>query len=169
MPSFAGVWKIDTGLSNVWDPSTQSYVPDEVGEEIITIRLDGDVQDYEVLYGSHPTVVMGYNSRYDSPEWVPYLVREVRDVSEAGLEADLARHRELVKSPASFMPGTAYGLVRSVYVDERTHYRVTKNQDSGIAEYVMMRRLSEDGNRYFATVLHTNGVINRTRHFVRVG
>ena len=169
MPSFTGVWKIDTELSNVWDPVTKTYVPDDVGEEIITIRIDGDVQDYEVLYGSYPTVVMGYNTRYDDTEWKPYEVREVRDVSEAGLEADLARHRERVKSTASFKPGTAYGLVRSVYVDERTHYRVTKNQDSGLAEYVMMRRLSEDGNRYFATVLHTNGVINRTRHFERIG
>jgi hypothetical protein len=169
MPSFAGVWKIDVGRSTVWDPTTGSYVPDEVGDEIITIRLDGNVQDYEVLYGSNPTIVMGYISRYDDPDWVPYLVREVRGTSEAGLDADLAGVRSRVKASASFQPGSAYGLVRSVYVDERTHYRVTKNQETGLAEYVMMRRLSDDGQHYFATVLRPDGIINRTRHFNRVG
>jgi hypothetical protein len=168
MPSFEGVWKIDVGRSTVWDPTVETYVPDEVGEEIVTIRIDGDVQNYEVLYGRDPTVVMGYTSRYDDPIWVPYLVREVRGTSEAGLDADLAEFRKRVKGTASYQPGTAYGLVRSVYVDERTHYRITKHQDSGLAEYAMMRRLSEDGQRYFATVLRIDGVINRTRYFERV-
>jgi hypothetical protein len=166
MPSFAGTWKIDTGASNVWDPQSRAYVPDEVGEEIITIRLDGDVQDYEVLYGSGPTIRMGYTSRYDDPAWVTYEVREVLGLSgEASLEA----FRKRVKATDSFTPGTDYGLVRTVYVDERTHYRLCKDSATGEARYSMLRRLSEDGQSYVATVLRADGIINRTRRFVRTG
>jgi hypothetical protein len=168
MPSFAGVWKIDIDRSTVWDPGTERYVADEVGEEIITIRIDGDVQDYEVLYGSSPTVRMGYTTRYDDPNWVRYEVRDVQGVSADGLETDLAEFRKRVKATASFRPGTAYGLVRSVYIDERTHYRLCKNQETGNAEYSMMRRLAEDGQSYAATVLRTDGIINRVRYMVRV-
>jgi hypothetical protein len=165
MLSFAGTWKIDAGASTVWDPRSQAYVPDEVGEEIITIRIDGDVQEYEVLYGGGPTIRMGYTSRYDDPEWVTYEVREILGLS-AG-EASLEAFRQRVKATDSFAPGTDYGLVRTVYVDERTHYRLCKDSTTGEARYCMLRRLSEDGNSYFATVLRADGIINRTRHFVR--
>jgi hypothetical protein len=164
--SFDGTWQIDVARSKVWDPELGEYVADEVGDEIITIRTEDGVQDYEVLYGQEPTTVrMGYSSRLDGPDWVPYEVREIRgDASEEAMAA----FRERVKSTASFAVGTSYGLVRTAYVDERTHYRICKDDLTGDAQYVMMRRLAEDGRSYTAYVLRANGLLGRERHFARV-
>ena len=74
---FNGTWTIDLETSTVWDAATQRQVPDRVGNEVITLRIENGVQDYEVLYGDSPTFRMGYTSRYDDPTWVPYMVREV--------------------------------------------------------------------------------------------
>ncbi len=74
---FDGVWEIDLDRSLVWDDATQRHVRDEVGQERITLRIEGDVQDYEVLYGDGPKIRMGYTARYDDPQWVSYAVREV--------------------------------------------------------------------------------------------
>ena len=67
MSVFNGRWKIDLGRSRKWDPGTGTYIADAVGEEIITLRIENGVQDYEVLYGNDPVIRMGYTSRYDDP------------------------------------------------------------------------------------------------------
>ena len=77
MSVFNGTWRIDIGRSKKWDSAAGMYVPDDVGEEIITLRIEDGVQDYEVLYGSDPVIRMGYKSRYDDRAWVPYAVREI--------------------------------------------------------------------------------------------
>jgi hypothetical protein len=59
------------------DSEAGIYAPDDVGEELITLRIEGGVQDYEVLYGNDPVIRMGYTSRYDDHGWVPYAVREI--------------------------------------------------------------------------------------------
>ncbi|HVV10468.1 hypothetical protein [Amycolatopsis sp.] len=163
--TFDGTWQIDTGKSRVWDPDQEKYIADEVGDEIITIRTEGDVQDYEVLLGVDPTVRMGYTTRFDDREWARY---EVREVIGRGDEAAMAGFRQRTMSNARFTVGTSYGLVRSVYVDERTHYRICKDEESGEAQYVMLRRLAEDGQSYGAYVLRANGLLGRERHFVRL-
>ncbi|WP_181779418.1 hypothetical protein [Pseudonocardia pini] len=164
--SFDGTWRIDVGRSKVWDPDRDEYVADEVGDEIITIRTEAGVQDYEVLYGGGPTTVrMGYSSVLDGPDWVPYEVRAV--LGDSSDEA-MAAFRERVKSTAAFTLGTSYGQVRTVYVDERTHYRLCRDEHTGEAQYVMMRRLAEDGRAYTAYVLRANGLLGRERHFARV-
>ena len=66
-----------------------------------------------------------------------------------------------------FEVGKAYGLVRTVYVDERTHYRISKSAEDGTAQSVMLRRLASDGDSYLASVLDTSGIVFRTRWFVR--
>ena len=166
--TFEGSWKIDAARSKVWDYARGCYADDEVGDERIRIRLDGDVQDYEVLLGDDPTIRMGYTSRYDDPTWVNYTVREVisatGDDSDAAVNGFVVRIKSRVKS---YKVGEIYGRVRSVYVDERTHYRVSKAAD-GAAEYIMMRRLAGDGQSYVASVLAVDGIINRVRTFVRV-
>jgi hypothetical protein len=169
---FDGNWRIDLDRSVVWDSGSASYVADEVGEELITLRIDGDVQDYEVRYGDDPVVRMGYESRYDDPTWVPYLVREVRSTSD-DVEGAVAEMKRRLKADAGarerhFEVGRAYGLVRTVYVDERTHYRISKSPEDGSAQSVMMRRLGDDGDSYLASVLDTEGVVFRTRWFNRV-
>jgi len=170
--TFSGTWRIDASRSVVWDDATHAYVPDEVGEEIITLRIEDGVQDYEVLYGDRPTVRMGYTSRYDDPEWVPYLVREITgtgrgDTAEAVAEFKHRLRADRGQRERRFEIGKAYGLVRTVYVDERTHYRISKSADDGTAQSVMLRRLASDGGSYLATVLDTSGIVFRTRWFVR--
>jgi len=169
---FEGEWRIDLGRSVVWDADAATYVPDEVGEELITLRIDGDVQDYEVRYGDDPVVRMGYESRYDDSEWVPYLVREVSGSSDDvdGAVAEMKRRLKADSGAAErhFEVGRAYGLVRTVFVDDRTHYRISKSPEDGSAQSVMMRRLGPDGDSYLASVLDTEGIVFRTRWFVRV-
>jgi hypothetical protein len=170
--AFNGQWRIDLDRSVVWDAGAAAYVPDAIGEELITLRIDGDVQDYEVLYGDDPVVRMGYESRYDDPSWVPYEVREVRSAG-GDVEGAVAAMKERIKADAGaaerhFEVGRAYGMVRTVLVDERTHYRISKSPADGSAQSVMMRRLDPGGDSYLASVLDTEGVVFRTRWFNRV-
>ena len=172
MSVFNGTWKIDLARSKKWDSSTGSYVPDEVGEEIITLKIADGVQDYEVLYGNNPVIRMGYTSRYDDAEWVPYAVREIISHSGHGLAEVVAEFRRRIganegSNSRNFQVGKPYGLVRTVYVDERTHYRISIAED-GTPQNVMLRRMAEDGQSYVATVLDVDGVVHRVRAFVRV-
>lgn len=163
--SFEGEWKIDLAASRVWDPAKGDYIPDQIGQELITIRLDGDVQTYEVLLGDKPTLRMGYTSRYDSTEWVPYSIREIIGMSDEGDMADFIERTKQRKT--SFKVGDIYGLVRTIYVDDRTHYRLSKDASTGEAEYIMLRRLAEDGQSYEAAVFRVDGTIAIKRRFVR--
>jgi hypothetical protein len=166
--SFNGNWSIDAARSKVWDEHAGQYAPDEVGEEIIRIRIHDNIQDYEVLLGDKPTIRMGYTCRYDDAEWKPYAVREILGVSPENTAAALKEFVRRIKSRVQdYSVGAVYGLVRSIYVDERTHYRLSKSA-AGQAEYVMLRRLAEDGRSYVATVLNMNGIITRVRTFVRL-
>lgn len=167
--AFDGHWRIDASASLVWDYQAQHYAPDEVGEELIRIRVEGDVQDYEVLLGDRPTIRMGYTSRFDDTDWVPYTVREIIGVGAEDAAREVGEFVQRIKSRiTNYTVGAVYGLVRTVYVDERTHYRMSKSA-AGVAEYSMLRRLAQDGQSYVATVLGVDGVITRVRRFVRTG
>ncbi len=174
MSVFNGTWKIDLSRSRKWDPHTSTYIPDEVGEEIITLRIENGVQDYEVLYGNDPVIRMGYTSRYDDTTWVPYAVREIIAAPGQDQAAAVAAFRDRIganeagPNARSFVVGKPYGLVRTVYVDERTHYRIGKAED-GTPQNVMLRRMQPDGQSYLATVLDAEGIVARIRWFVRAG
>jgi hypothetical protein len=171
MSVFNGVWKIDVGRSKMWDHAKGEYVPELVGQEIITLKIVDGVQDYEVLYGSDPVIRMGYTTRYDVPEWVPYAVREIvsessRDEAEA---VDAFRQRigaNQGPNARNFVVGKPYALVRIVYVDERTHYRISKAED-GSPQNVLLRRMAEDGQSYLTVLLDAEGVAHRIRTFAR--
>jgi hypothetical protein len=168
---FNGTWKIDIARSRKWDPAANAYVADEVGEEIITLRIGNGVQDYEVLYGNDPVIRMGYTSRHDDPTWVPYAVREIITPDGKDQASAVAAFRDRIgandgPNARNFRVGQPYGLVRTVYVDERTHYRIAK-AESGAPQNVMLRRMAEDGQSYVATVLDADGVVSRVRRFVR--
>jgi len=163
--SFEGDWEIDLTASEVWDPATRGFIPDQIGQELISIRLDGDVQTYEVLLGDRPTIRMGYTSRYDSTDWVPYSVREI-----VGADEDHAIDQFIERTKqrkTDFKVGDIYGMVRTIFVDERTHYRLSKDAATGDAEYIMLRRLDDDGQSYRATVFRVDGQISIRRRFIR--
>lgn len=170
---FNGVWKIDLEDSVVWDDKTESYAKDDVGEEIIVIRHDARTQDYEVRYGNDPEIRMGYQAEFDSPDWTPYVVRDIAsDANDVGRQIDSFKDRIKANDgdrERHFVIGQPYGLIRLIYVDELTHYRVSKSHADGRAQVMMLRRMAENGRSYLATVLDTTGIIYRKRRFVRTG
>lgn len=170
--AFNGTWSIDLTGSVVWDDLSKRHVPDEVGHEVIRIRDEDGVQDYEVEYGDHPRITMGYTARYDDTAWVPYVVREI-NVGDEPLEAALASFQLRIRAAHGerhrhFEVGQPYGLVRVVHVDARTHYRISKNPADGSAQSILLRRLEPDAQAYTATVLDVHGTVFRIRRFTRV-
>ena len=168
---FDGTWAIDLAASTVWDDKSKQHVRDDVGQEIITISSDAATQDYEVLYGDNPRIRMGYCARFDDPQWVPYAVREITSSSQ-DVDADLEEFKRRVKASdgdreRQFVLGKAYGIVRLVFVDELTHYRVSKSPTDGGAQSIMLRRMAPDGQSYLATVLDIHGIVYRIRKFLR--
>jgi len=167
---FNGRWSINIGESRVWDSNLNQHVADDVGYEVITLRIEDDIQDYEVLYGEDPRFRMGYTARYDSAEWVDYSVREIitehTDV-EAGVQAFKAKIKADGEGDRQLELGKAYGLVRLVRIDERTHYRISKSP-IGKGPSILLRRLAEDGNSYMTHLMDVNGVVFRIRKFDRI-
>lgn len=169
---FNGTWTIDLDASAVWDDKAQKHIPDEVGQEIITIRTTGAVQDYEVIYGDKPRICMGYTARFDDAAWAQYEVREVT-FSSADPQAEIDEFKRRIKArdgerERHFVKGQSYGVIRLVYVDERTHYRVSKSPQDGLAQSIMLRRMAPDGQSYVATVIDLHGIPYRIRKFIRV-
>lgn len=168
---FNGTWKIDLAESFVWDPTLGRHVPDTVGDEVITLKIENGVQEYEVLYGDSPKLRMGYTAKYDDPNWVEYTVREI--IAKSGdVAGEIAAFKQRIKADEGegarqMELGKAYGYVRLVYIDERTHYRITKNPLPGKSPNVFARRLSEDGKSYLTQMLTLDGVIFRIRKFVK--
>lgn len=169
---FNGRWKIDFTESKVWDAERQSYVADDAGEELITITVKDGVQDYAVLYGDNPIIRLGYTARYDAPEWVPYLVRDIIVPEDQDVAAAIMEFQKRTKSDSGvnarrFEVGKPYGFLRIALVDQRTHYRINRAED-GTAQYVMMRRMADDGRSYLATIMDITGVVFRVRRFLRI-
>lgn len=169
---FNGIWTIDASESYVWDDKLRKHVPDEIGEEVITLRIEDGVQDYEVMYGDRPKIRIGYTAAYDAAEWVPYMVREIISTA-ADPAAELADFKQRIKASGGererqFEVGKLYGLVRVISLDERSHYRVSRNPIDGKGQHIMLRRMAEDGKSYLATVLDVHGITYRIRKFVRI-
>jgi len=172
MLRFNGTWKIDIENASKWDTATKRYIPDAVGAETITIRVEDGVQTYEVLYGDDPVIRMGYTARFDAPEWVPYAVREIITAPGVDPETSVAAFRQRIgadeaSNARNFQVGKPYGLVRLIYINERTHYRISKTED-GRPQNVLLRRLAEDGRSYMTSLLDAEGVVSRIRPFIRV-
>lgn len=172
---FQGRWTIDLAGSLVWDDDLKKHVPDEIGEEVITITVKDRVQDYEVLYGDRPKIRMGYTAAYDSGEWVPYTVREILSKSsEEETAAQVEEFKKRIKASGGererrFELGKAYALVRVIDLDPRTQYRISRDQVTGKAQNSVLRRMSEDGKTMLSTVVDVEGLVYRIRKFVRAG
>ena len=172
MSGFNGTWKIDIANARKWDTAAKAYIPDAVGEEIITIRVEDGVQDYEVLYGNDPVIRMGYTARFDAAAWVPYAVREIVTAPGVDQAQAVAAFRQRIgadegSNARNFEVGKPYGMVRLVYIDERTHYRISRTED-GRPQNVLLRRLAEDGRSYMTSLLDAEGVVSRIRPFIAV-
>lgn len=171
---FQGTWAIDPSESLVWDDLLKKHVPDEIGEELITIIVRDRIQDYEVLYGDRPKIRMGYTAVYDSPEWVPYSVRDILSKSSAEeTAAQVEEFKRRIKASGGererrFELGKSYALVRVIDLDPRTQYRISRDEATGKAQNSVLRRMSEDGKSMLSTVVDVEGLVYRIRKFVRV-
>ena len=119
-----------------------------------------------------PVIRMGYTARFDAADWVPHLVREIISAPGVDQTTAVAEFRQRIganegSNARNFQVGKPYGLVRLVYIDERTHYRISKTED-GRPQNVLLRRLAEDGRSYMASLLDAEGVVSRLRPFIGV-
>lgn len=161
MSEWTGVWRIDLDdpRSRVWDPITQTHIPDPIGDEVITLREDGDTMTVDVEYGTSPTVHLHHSSVFDDPEWSPYTPLSKTGEPDDG-EANWA---------SEFVAGQPFSYVRLARISDRVHVRLMKTLD-GEARAVLTRVLADDGQSYTAAVLDPiSGQIKQFRVFIREG
>lgn len=136
---FHGTWQINVEKSQEL-AAGRAPVP---VHEIITFEIEDNVQTYRVEVQSRddsPRRNMGYESAWNDGQYVPYT---------------------------NYTSGEIIGYVTNVKVDDRTHYRIATDLE-GRARYVMMRRLTDDGQAYIATGLSIDGELGQFRWMERV-
>ena len=137
---FNGTWELNIEKTKELSGGTSPV------HEIISFEIGDDgVQHYQVEIQSsedEPLRKGWYDSKYNEAKFVPYN--------------------------GTVYPADSVGMeVMTVKVDERTHYRIARTRD-GEAQYVMMRRLSEDGQSYISAGLRTDGTPGLYRWMERV-
>jgi hypothetical protein len=159
---FEGLWRMDRSQSLIHDKDAGGWKPEELEDQTIELRHEGAVQTYKIMIRFDADLVthMGYTCAFGAPDWAPYTVLKIDgDPQDARLQpGDLLKQGTRLGEPIA--------LVKQIYVDPRTHYRITKNPD-GTAQYAMLRRLSEDGNTLVSTVLTAQGIPECAKYFVR--
>lgn len=136
---FNGTWELNIEKTKELSGGTSPI------HEIISFEIGDDgVQHYRVEIQSsedEPLRKGWYDSKYNEAKFVPYN--------------------------GTVYPEGAGAEVMTVKVDERTHYRIARTRE-GEALYVMMRRLSEDGQSYISAGLRTDGSPGLYRWMERV-
>ena len=134
---FEGTWVLNPALSWQFRGEQNKY-------EIIRISVEDGVQTYRVRsMGARTTVDShsGYSSKYNDDEWIHYQ---------------------------NYIPGNFRDQeLLTVWVDDRTHYRIARTRSTGEARYILMRRMEEDLQSYSATLLTVDGEITLIRVFER--
>ena len=134
---FEGTWVLNPALSWQFRGEQNKY-------EIIRISVEDGVQTYRVQsMGARSTVDShsGYSVKLNDDEWVHYQ---------------------------NYIPGNFRDQeLLTVWVDDRTHYRIARTRSTGEARYILMRRMEEDLQSYSATLLTVDGEITLIRVFER--
>ena len=111
---------------------------------LCAVSVEDGVQTYRVQsMGARSNVdsQSGYSSKYNDDEWVHYQ---------------------------NYIPGNFRDQeLLTIWVDDRTHYRIARTRSTGEARYVLMRRMEEDLQTYSATLLTVDGEITLIRVFER--
>jgi hypothetical protein len=159
---FDGVWRMDLSQSQVRDPSTGEWQPEWLRGQINEIRHEGATQHFrlQVQVAVDLVVFKAFTATLGAPGWAPYDVVHI----------DGDPHHERLGPGGLLKGGMRSGepaaWVKLLYVDPRTQYRVNRNPD-GSAQYLLLRRLSEDGQRLTGTVLTPDGEAIIAKAFVR--
>ena len=134
---FEGTWVLDPALSWQFRGEQNKY-------EIIRISVENGVQTYRVRsMGARSNVDShsGYSVKFNDDEWVHYQ---------------------------NYIPGNFRDQeLLTVWVDDRTHYRIARTRSTGEARYILMRRMEADLQSYSATLLTVDGEITLIRVFER--
>ncbi|WP_411341194.1 hypothetical protein V6U71_04920 [Sphingopyxis sp. J-6] len=160
---FDGIWEMDTERSKIWSYETDQWVPEPWLSQTISMQHFGNVMAYTHKNESQPGIFayMGYQCAYDQADWVPYVLDRV----EGDLSTPEGQNTWIEIN--GFKPGLAVGLVKQIYIDERSHYRLSLDMN-GVMNYTMLRRLSEDGSRMVSHVYDPEGHPMIQKHFKKV-
>jgi hypothetical protein len=159
---FDGVWRMLREDSMVRDPVTGEWVPEVIEEQVVDIRHEGPVVDCRVRihHAADLVLYLKYTCRYDADEWVPYVVHHIDgDPNHESLRPNNFR-------TVQARVGEPIAYLKQIYVDPRTHYRITRHPD-GAAQYSLMSRLSEDGERMVAVVHAVESEAAIVKHVIR--
>lgn len=160
---FEGVWEMDTTKSKIWNYETNEWVPEPWVSQTITMQHFGNVMAYWHKNEAAPGIFsyMGYQCAYNQAEWVPYILDRVEgDLSTPeGQKTWVEIHK--------YQAGKAVGLVKQIYIDERSHYRLSLDMD-GVMNYTMLRRLSIDGQMMVSHVYDPEGQPMIQKHFIKI-
>ena len=159
---FDGVWRMHLADSKVLDPVTGEWLPETIDDQVSETRHDGDVVRFRSRIQHAPDLVLylGYTCRYGAAEWAPYTVLHI----EGDPEHEHLRPNEFRKVHARV--GEPIGFAKQVYVDLRTRFRITRHPN-GVAQYLLMQRLSEDGRRSVAKVMNADSEAAIEKHSIR--
>jgi hypothetical protein len=149
---FDGVWQMRLSDSKVLDPLTKEWVPEVIKNQVAEIRHDGDVIDFRcrIDHADDLSLYLHYNCRYGADEWSPYSIVHI----EGDPEHESLRPNHFRRHHAR--AGGVMGYVKEVYVDPRTRIRITRHP-TGEAQYMLMSRLSEDGDSLVGKVMSADG------------
>jgi hypothetical protein len=157
-----GVWRMDRSDSMVRDPEAGEWVEEPINEQVVEIRHDGDVLDFRCRIQHTPDLALylRYRVRYGDDKWVPYEVFHIEgDPEHESLKPNLFRKvHARVGEPIAYL--------KEVFVDPRTTIRITRHPD-GQAQYGLMARLSEDGQRLVGKVFPVEGDAGISKAMVR--
>jgi hypothetical protein len=148
---FDGYWYMNREESRWLDRASGLMVPEPIAAQTLKTVHHGDVFEGWCSVMPTPGVVhhLYYKVKFDDSEWAPYTCIGAEGPEKEGGEGELLKNGIRVGEPIAYL--------KQVWVDERTQYRVCRNPD-GTPQYVMMRRLSEDGQINVGTCVDPSGV-----------
>jgi hypothetical protein len=156
---FDGVWYMDKARSRWWDRATDRWIEEPVlAQTLRTVHHDDVFEGWAAVKPREGVVHhLRYRVRFDDREWAPYTCVAIEG-------EDHSEPTAVLKS--GIRVGEPLAYLKQVWVDERTQYRICRNPDA-TAQYVMMRRLSEDGSTNTGTCLAPDGVTFVSKVFTR--
>lgn len=161
---FDGVWRLAKSDSTILDPETGEHVEETLADQWLERRTVGREMTTTMHVGiaADLTTHMEFTATLGGEDWVPYVVTSIDgDPAHPALQPG---EDKMLK--AGTRVGEPIAWIKVQYLDPRTQVRLTKNLD-GSAQYVLVSRLSEDGQKLYGYVMTPDGQFVIDKHFVR--
>ena len=152
---FNGVWNVNMNESREWHADKERWLPDHVGREVVTVRIDGDRYDFSLEVGVNPVVHLAYSAELDG-DWTPYMCTAIKYPEGLGR----AETRD-PRTPGANIPenkvGEPIAYVKMIRVSPTMHVRISRHPDGQTLQYTMTSELTSN-NRRVSRVTSPNGV-----------